>query len=74
MLSHETLEAYRQMDPSQRLGLVLKMMREATPYLLVGSPDQVARRFERLRQQNDLRNERMLKGIARSRMYHDDAG
>ena len=74
MLSHETLESYRQMDPSQRLRLVLKMMREATPYLLIGSPDQVARRFERLRQQNDLRNERMLEGIARSRMHHDDAG
>ena len=72
MLSRETLESYRQMEPSERLGLVLKMMREATPYLLVGTPDQVARRFERLRQQNDLGNERMLQGIARSRMHHDD--
>ena len=74
MLSQETLESYRQMAPSQRLGLVLKMMREATPYLLIGSPDQVARRFERLPQQNDLRNKRMFEGIARSRMHHDDAG
>ena len=74
MLSRETLQSYRHMDPSQRLALALKMMHEATPYLLVGTPDQVARRFERLRQQNDVRNERMLKGIARSRMHHDDVG
>jgi hypothetical protein len=74
MLSHESLEAYRQMTPCERLRVALQLIREATPYLLVGSPEHVARRFERLRQQNDLRNERMLAGIARSRMRDVNAG
>jgi hypothetical protein len=43
------------------------MIREATPYLLQGTPEQVDRRFELLRRQNDERNRRMLEGIARTR-------
>ena len=71
MLSAASLEAYRRMTPSQRLRITLQMMREATPFLLQGTPEQVSRRFERLRMQNDLRNERMLTGIARSRTLDD---
>ena len=68
MLSSETLERYRRMTPSQRLRLTLQMIRETTPDLLRGSPEEVDRRFELLRMQNDERNRRMLAGIARTRV------
>ena len=67
MLSRETLEQYRRMTSSERLRLTLEMIREATPFLLRGTPQQVDRRFELLRLQNDLRNRRMLEGIARTK-------
>jgi hypothetical protein len=67
MLSRETLDAYRSMTTSQRLALTLQMMRENTPYLLHGSKDVVARRFERIRQENDARNKNMLTAIARTK-------
>ncbi|TVS19937.1 MAG: hypothetical protein EA424_06540 [Planctomycetaceae bacterium] len=67
MLSPETLEAYRRMTPGQRLKITMEMIRENTPYLLRGSPEVVARRFERLRQENDARNRNMLTAIARTR-------
>ena len=50
-----------------KLRLTLQMIREETPYLLRGTPEQVDRRFELLRRQNDERNLRMLTGIARTR-------
>ena len=67
MLSRETLESYRRMTNAQRLRLTLEMIREATPYLLRGTPEQIDRRFELLRRQNDERNLRMLTAIARTR-------
>ena len=67
MLSRESLEAYRRMTTSQRLALTLQMMRENTRYLLHGSPEVVARRFERIRQENDARNKNMLTAIARTK-------
>jgi hypothetical protein len=67
MLSQETLEAYRRMTPGQRLKITVEMIRENTPYLLRGSPEVVARRFERLRQENDARNFNMLTAIARTK-------
>lgn len=67
MLSRETLETYRRMAPAERLRLTLEMIRASTPDLLRRSPEQVDRRFELLRLQNDLRNQRMLEGIARTR-------
>jgi hypothetical protein len=66
MLSKETLEEYRRMTTSQRLKLVLEMIRENTPALLEGPPEVVDRRFELLRRQNDERNRRMLAGFART--------
>ena len=45
----------------------LEMIEAAIPYLLRGTPEQVDRRFELLRRQNDERNRRMLEGIARTR-------
>jgi hypothetical protein len=67
MMSPETVQRYRRMTPSQRLQLTLEMIREATPFLLRGTPEQVDRRFELLRLQNDQRNRSMLKGIARTK-------
>jgi hypothetical protein len=66
MLSHETLKAYRRMTPGQRLALAFRLTDEATPYLFMGTPEQVSRRFELLRRQNDERNQRILEGIART--------
>ena len=67
MMSPETVERLRQMTVSGRLRMTLQMMREATPQLLSGSRDEVARRFELIRRQNDDRNRRLLEGLARSR-------
>lgn len=67
MLSPETLEMYRKMTPSERLKLTLEMIRENTPFLLRGTPEEVSRRFEKIRRDNDERNLRMLTGIALSR-------
>jgi hypothetical protein len=67
MMSPETAERYRRMTASERLQLTLEMIREATPYLLRGAPEQVDRRFELLRLQNDWRNRCMLEGIARTK-------
>ncbi|KAA1259805.1 hypothetical protein LF1_23420 [Rubripirellula obstinata] len=72
MLSPETLEAYRQMTPSERLVLTLAMMKESEPYLLLGSSAQVSRKFQRINEQNDERNSAMLSQLARSqRLDHD---
>jgi hypothetical protein len=67
MMSPETLERIRKMTPSERLGMTLQMMRESTPYLFVGTPDIVARRFELLRRENDARNENMCRALARTK-------
>jgi hypothetical protein len=60
MFSRETIESYRRMTPSQRLKLTVEATRAAMPYLVRGTPETVARRFTRLRQENDARNRRML--------------
>ncbi len=65
MLHPETLERYRRMTPSQRLQLTLEMIAENTPYLFVGTKEQVDRKFELLRRENDARNRRILEGLAR---------
>ena len=49
MLSRETIERNRRLSLSERLRLTLRMIREATPYLLAGPPEVVERRFELLR-------------------------
>ncbi|MDA1049667.1 MAG: hypothetical protein O3C40_04185 [Planctomycetota bacterium] len=68
MLHPETLEAYRRMTPSERLRLTLEMTTANTPYLFLGTPEQVDRKFELLRRQNDERNRNMLEGLARTRI------
>ena len=71
MLHPETLEAYRRMTPGERLQLTLEMIQENTPYLFVGTPEQVDRKFELLQRQNDERNRRMLQGLARTGRRHE---
>lgn len=65
MLSQETLDEYRRMTPAQRFNLTLQAIRDNLPYLDAGPPELVARRFELIRRENDLRNENMLKAMAR---------
>jgi hypothetical protein len=67
MLSRETLDAYRRMSNAERLKLALEMNRDATAFLLKGTPEQVARKFELIRRQDDERNCNMLTAIARTR-------
>jgi len=67
MLSKESLDEYRRMKPTDRLRLTLRMTEENLAALVAGSPEVVARRFEILRRENDLRNVNMLTAIARTR-------
>lgn len=67
MLSQETLDEYRRMTPAQRFNLTLLAIRDDMPNLDLGTPEQVARRFELIRRENDLRNENMLRAMARLR-------
>ena len=67
MLSPETLERYRRMTVGERLALTFQLTEEAEPYLFQGTSEQIDRRFEWLRRQNDERNRRMLEGISRSK-------
>ena len=66
MLSPETLESYRRMTPAERLELTLSMMADNEPYLLLGTVAQVARKFQRINDENDQRNEALLTQLARS--------
>jgi hypothetical protein len=67
MLSQETLAAYRRMTPGERLAIALQMTQANLPALLEGTPSVVARRFELLRRENDLRNEAIRRAISRTR-------
>jgi hypothetical protein len=66
MLSPEKIHEYRQMSISERLRLVLDMCRDSTRFLLSGTPEQIAKKFALIRRENDLRNENMLRAIART--------
>ena len=71
MLSKETLERYRRITPSERLGLTLEACEESLPYLFYGSPELVARRFELLRKQNNERNHALLEALAAAEFDHE---
>jgi hypothetical protein len=70
MLSKETLEEYRHMTPSERLALTIQLMEGIDLSLLSGTEQQVDRKFELMRRENDLRNRNMLTAIAKSRVWH----
>ncbi len=66
MLSQETLQRYRQMTPGERLRLTLDLSRAAWKALSQGPEELVKRRFLRLQQENDLRNQRICEGLRRA--------
>ena len=66
MLSPETLQSYRRMTPGERLRLTLELQRDSERFLLVGTPQQVRRKFELLERENAARNRAMLTAIAAS--------
>jgi hypothetical protein len=66
MLSPETLEAYRRMTPEQRLRLTLELCQSAWRGLNEGDPVIVERRYMRLAQENEMRNQRICDGLRRA--------
>ena len=67
MLSQKTIARYLTMPLGDKLRLVLDMCRESSRFLLMGSSEHVARKFELIRRENDARNRNMLSAIARTR-------
>jgi hypothetical protein len=67
MLSAETLDSYRRMTPSERLKLTFQLMQGIEGALCSGTAEQVNRKFELMRRENELRNQNMLEAIAASR-------
>ncbi|SFH62215.1 hypothetical protein [Planctomicrobium piriforme] len=66
MLSREALEAYRRMTFSERLILTIQATREAQPYLSMGPPEVVRRRFEAINRENAARNAAIIAGLAKA--------
>jgi len=66
MLSNQTTERLRELSVSERLRMTLRMIDEGMPLLTRGTPDQVRRRFELLRTENDARNRGMLSALSKS--------
>jgi hypothetical protein len=71
MMSREMRESYRRMTNAERLTLTLELMREGTQFLLKGTPEQIDRKFELIRRENDERNRNMLTAIARTRCANE---
>jgi hypothetical protein len=67
MLSPETLASYRRMTPGERLTLTFQLMEGLDKALLAGTPEQVSRKFELLRRENEMRNHNMLTAISRTK-------
>jgi hypothetical protein len=69
MLSPETLELYRRMTPAQRLRLTFELCRSAWSALNEGDPRIVERRYLRLAQENELKNQRICEGLRRAEQF-----
>lgn len=67
MQSQKRIDDYRRMTPAERLQLTFELIEQGAPYLNYGSPDQVLRKYQRIREQNDLANRRILDALARTR-------
>ena len=72
MLSRETLESYRRMTLGQRLRLTLDLQQDSEKFLLIGTPEQVRRKFQLLERENNARNEGMLSAIAASKRRRNE--
>lgn len=60
------------MTPGERLRLTLFLCRDAWKALNEGEPEVVRRRYERLRQENDLRNRRITAGLLTAESKSND--
>ena len=65
MQSEKKLAEYRQMTPAERLRLTFDLIEEGWPYLNVGTEEQVKRKYQRIREENDLFNRRVLEALAK---------
>lgn len=66
MQSAAKREEYRRMTPSERLRITFDLIEEGWAYLNVGTPEQIRRKYERIKEQNDLFNRRVREGMARA--------
>ena len=67
MQSDAKLDEYRRMTPAERLRLTFELIEEGWPYLNLGTDEQVRRKHQRVREQNDLFNRRVLDALARTK-------
>ncbi|MEI8018244.1 MAG: hypothetical protein WCH39_08570 [Schlesneria sp.] len=67
MQSEEKLAEYRRMTPAERLRLTFDLIEEGWPYLNLGTEEQVRRKHQRIREENDLFNRRVLDCLARTK-------
>ena len=67
MLSPETLESYRRMTPAERLRLTLSLQAENERFLQMGTAEQVERKFDLLRRENDATTQAIVEAIAKSK-------
>lgn len=61
MQSAAKREEYRRMTPSERLRITFDLIEEGWAYLNVGTPEQIRRKYERIKEQNDLFNRACVK-------------
>ena len=74
MLSKDTFEIYRRMTPGERLSMTFRMIRANRSAWKVGTPEVVARRFERLRQLHEEQNEALMKGLLEAEARRHEHG
>lgn len=67
MQHHDQRQWYRNLTPAQRFQIALELIEDGIPYLQLGSPEQVARKQQRVARQNDLANRRVLEQLARTK-------
>lgn len=67
MQSQKQLEEYRRMTPAERLRLTFELIEAGAPYLNIGTPEQVKRKQQLIREQNDLFNRRVLDALAKTK-------
>ncbi|MFO0914471.1 MAG: hypothetical protein U0795_16035 [Pirellulales bacterium] len=67
MQQDEQRQWYRNLTPAQRLQIALELVDQGLPYLQLGTPEQVARKQQRIAQQNDLANRLVLEQLARTK-------
>lgn len=67
MQRSDQLEEYRRMTPAERLRLTFELIEGGWRYLNIGSEEHVRRKYQRIREENDLANRRILEVLARSK-------